>query len=1552
MRTAAAAVEADPFAVEGRSEGRSGGYRGMGRGGGEGAVPAPACGFGKAARARRVAAERRKGGGGSEALLRLARGRMRKKAGWAPPVSPCASGLRGNGELGRGVNYSSGNETRNSANRSTPCRCFSASAPEQQEAKNSWLIGRSGEPHQSISFSSLFLSWIVDACEILLRPILHVLGRESASTECHGEPFAILGFLRARYGVVLDSEVFMQVAVFRAGNLFDRMPPKDAAAQGTAAGGGDRLSGLSDRVLLRVMSHLKAWEAVRTTAISKRWRDLWRSAVHLDIRQPCLCCCDGLAPAERKKREMAFGKFVTQLLLERQQFVLLESLRLSWSHNSDTNGRVVQHAIRHSAVEIELSGKYHKWCPNPEYMGFIVEDSNAKIRLRILKLVHVRLDDTTLTQLSSRCTSLEEIELRGCVIPESSNIQSESLKRFTMIKCQILSKHLSVYAPNLASLQFSRNSGFVPWIQSLGRLAASNIKNLAFHKDPECSGLGSCKLQILKLSRVKLDGPSLERISSRCTSLEVLELKECSVAGKEIQSTSLRCLTMISCEFGIESGVHLPNLVSLCCIRPHRQVPRFLNMKFLVTATITLDDSCMPSDSQWIWEDDGKDEPDHDGDFFAHSRVESSDDDSFYESDQDEEDESDSGADNSDAISDESDSRADNSDAISDESDSGADNSDAISDNESHQDENEFDHDVLLMRESKSCTDFKNLKTLSLGEWCITPDLDVLAAILERSPKLENLFLHLDMANKIRVDFDPGASSFVCTNLKKVEISCCKHDKMVHILSEFFLLNSIPHSKISNCWTACTCDVNGATVYNAKRKAQTEAEKRPAKQMKADEAPADEDTSTGGVHAGCRVVLAGKPPPDAMAADGAAAQGTSGGGGGDRLSDLPDGVLHRVMSHLKAWEAVRTCVLSKRWRGLWASASRLNIRRRCPCADLPLPDGHDPTVAFATLVHNLLRGRRRWTQLRLCWSHEAPDGNADAWIAYAVRHRAQEIELSARHHYGYPSPEHMSVNARLKILKLTHIQLDDATLTQLCSRCVCLQELELNDCQIPDATRVQATELKHLTMVKCAVPNGLLVYAPNLVSLCCGRSLGYVPWIENLGSFGVVNRMLLQKFLLAKMVSDPNAYLRTLDEYPEYSDVVYCNLKILKLSYVHLDDIILRQLCSRCTSLEGLELKDCSVEGSWIGSTSLKYLTMIRCRFAIGFRVHAPRLVLLRCIRPFQHFPQIQKMEFLVTAAIVLDDSCFQSGCQWPQQRDVSDDDSTDEFDCDSSDSKHSESDHSSSYYDSDRSSSSDEDDNDCTLGYGVIANYERKKAYNYLLSGHKHSGAKPVKNYGEYGSKDSVNFGGAGMLCSLSHVKTMDLLAHPGEVQVLLMRELKSCTDFKNLKTLSLGEWCLTPFFDVLATILGHSPNLESLFFHLDLVRMNAYNSRIGFYPRASSFVCTNLKMVEITCCKHDVVVHRLAEFFRENSIPNERIFVHWTACSGCRGGIGFQGKRKSPRFRPHSLTEPNDRPHGPCRRHSPPPPAAAAAVVKDPDFAADRLLIAPCKNPPQKKL
>jgi hypothetical protein len=48
-------------------------------------------------------------------------------------------------------------------------------------------------------------------------------------------------------------------------------------------------------------------------------------------------------------------------------------------------------------------------------------------------------------------------------------------------------------------------------------------------------------------------------------------------------------------------------------------------------------------------------------------------------------------------------------------------------------------------------------------------------------------------------------------------------------------------------------------------------------------------------------------------------------GGAQRMGALPDDLLHHVLSFLPAHEAVRTCLLARRWRHLWKSVAALRI---------------------------------------------------------------------------------------------------------------------------------------------------------------------------------------------------------------------------------------------------------------------------------------------------------------------------------------------------------------------------------------------------------------------------------------------------------------------------------------------------------------------------------------------------------------------------------------------------------------------------------------------------
>jgi hypothetical protein len=60
--------------------------------------------------------------------------------------------------------------------------------------------------------------------------------------------------------------------------------------------------------------------------------------------------------------------------------------------------------------------------------------------------------------------------------------------------------------------------------------------------------------------------------------------------------------------------------------------------------------------------------------------------------------------------------------------------------------------------------------------------------------------------------------------------------------------------------------------------------------------------------------------------------------------------------------------------------------------------------------------------------------------------------------------------------------------------------------------------------------------------------------------------------------------------------------------------------------------------------------------------------------------------------------------------------------------------------------------------------------------------------------------------------------------MKVVLSRELKRCPTFSNLKTLSLGEWCMAADFDALIFLLQYSPNIERLFLQLKLVCVHTW--------------------------------------------------------------------------------------------------------------------------------
>ncbi|EEC83052.1 hypothetical protein OsI_28157 [Oryza sativa Indica Group] len=176
------------------------------------------------------------------------------------------------------------------------------------------------------------------------------------------------------------------------------------------------------------------------------------------------------------------------------------------------------------------------------------------------------------------------------------------------------------------------------------------------------------------------------------------------------------------------------------------------------------------------------------------------------------------------------------------------------------------------------------------------------------------------------------------------------------------------------------------------------------------------------------------------------------------------------MSFLRAWEVARTCVLSRRWRHLWASA---------PCVDLRVwrSGGHlPPPERLARFAYRLLFEREVSAPVDILRVMSSPDGEGEedyttsdvqTWIRAAIKRRARVIQLT-----DHPMDEAFFnlgfvpiISCHLKHLKLSGSLLWNTTLMQLSSQCPALEILELKKCSL-HGREISSTSLKSLTMYK------------------------------------------------------------------------------------------------------------------------------------------------------------------------------------------------------------------------------------------------------------------------------------------------------------------------------------------------------------------------------------------------------------------------------------------------------------------------------------------------------
>uniref|UniRef100_A0A0D3GWC5 F-box domain-containing protein n=1 Tax=Oryza barthii TaxID=65489 RepID=A0A0D3GWC5_9ORYZ len=108
----------------------------------------------------------------------------------------------------------------------------------------------------------------------------------------------------------------------------------------------------------------------------------------------------------------------------------------------------------------------------------------------------------------------------------------------------------------------------------------------------------------------------------------------------------------------------------------------------------------------------------------------------------------------------------------------------------------------------------------------------------------------------------------------------------------------------------------------------------------------------------------------------------------DRLTNLPDELIHRIISFLPTRDAVRTCILSSSWRNFWEYANRVDFNT----ADFASKNG------FASFVDSrMARYESKGLSIdsfwiRSCRSHDfLDDKRTNIWVRSAVRSKARVI---------------------------------------------------------------------------------------------------------------------------------------------------------------------------------------------------------------------------------------------------------------------------------------------------------------------------------------------------------------------------------------------------------------------------------------------------------------------------------------------------------------------------------------------------------------------------------
>ncbi|KAH9620332.1 hypothetical protein KSS87_007847, partial [Heliosperma pusillum] len=302
----------------------------------------------------------------------------------------------------------------------------------------------------------------------------------------------------------------------------------------------------------------------------------------------------------------------------------------------------------------------------------------------------------------------------------------------------------------------------------------------------------------------------------------------------------------------------------------------------------------------------------------------------------------------------------------------------------------------------------------------------------------------------------------------------------------------------------------------------------------------------------------------------------------DRFSDLPDFIIHHIISYLGTKEAHRTSVLSKRWTQISATNPVLEFQH------YGFSYG---TIDIRMQKHSKENLRIKTLTLAFPENHVKLACKVDEWLGIAARNKVEKFVLTSVADYKLPEilfsakslrslncskveiPYYKSIDlASLESLELCYVVIEERMLCQIVKSCLLLKDLRLSDCSgfksivIPRSSKLEMLDISETLPVDGRVileTSSLREFSYTPKSFSHHKT----PWPITLKGGSLRN---LRYIFMASVDITDEAFAELLPELTSLENLVFwgCHsLTSIVISNTQIKDIRFNDCCSLCDVL-------------------------------------------------------------------------------------------------------------------------------------------------------------------------------------------------------------------------------------------------------------------------------------------------------------------------------------------------------------------------------------------------